>query len=109
MVSFLTMDEITDLYKFVRVTLTEKYQQKIDIEEAQIVTGLSGSEIIEDAIKIVFIPAEAKVEWVEDKIGNDIHKYCYENDIRLIRSIVIEKDVYFGNIRYKLIYTDGEC
>ena len=109
MINFLTLKQETDLYKFVRVDLSTKYNQPIDIEEAEIVTGLTGSETIEDALIIRFFPEDSNVTWVEDKISNDIHEYCYENNIRLSKSIVIERDVWLGKIRYGLVYTDGDC
>ena len=107
MISFLTREQEAGLYKFVRVDLSNKYDMQIDIEESEIVTGLTGSDSIEEAIKIILFPAEAKVQWVENKIEDDFIKYCYDNNIRICKNINIERDVYLGKIRYKLIFTDG--
>ena len=109
MLNFLTDQQLTDLYKFVRVKLNEKYNQKIDIEETEIVTGLTGMDIIQDAFIIRFIPSEAHVEWVENKIITDLHKYFYENKMYGISRIpVIERDVWLGKIRYGLTYTGSK-
>ena len=106
MIDFLTMEQETKLYKFIRVDLSNKYQMPIDIEEEEIVVGLSGSDEIVEALKVRFFPKDAKVQWVEDKIQLDIHRFCYDNDIRMTRSIVMERDVWLGEIRYGLVYTE---
>ena len=115
----LTNTQISELYTFVRKDLCYKYNMKIDIEETQIVKGMTGEEVIVDAIKIVYFPKDVatgdvkpgsidyvqKVRHIEDKISEDIHKFCYENDMSMSLEMGIEKDVWLGEIRYKLVYT----
>lgn len=105
MVSFLENKTENAFRRFVQVELAEKYQQPIFVEDKKIVTGITGDEIIEEALIIRFFIADSKVPWLEDKIATDIHKYCYEYDLRLNKSIVIERDVWNGKIRYGLVYT----
>ena len=108
MISFLTSDELCDLYKFIRSDLCYKYDMKIDIEETKIVTGLAGSDEIKEALIIRFIPSEAKVEWIEDKIVSDVHRHLYENEMlsKVNRIPVLERDVWLGEIRYGIVYTE---
>ena len=111
MIEFLTMEQESALYKFVRVDLSNKYQMPIDIEEAEIVVGMEGAfggETIEEALKVRFFPKDAHVQWIENKIRADIHEFCYLNDIRITPSIVIEKDVWLGEIRYGLVYMNAQ-
>lgn len=92
--------------RFVQVELAEKYQQPIFVEDAEIVTGLTGNDVIKEALIIRFFPKDAKVEWVENRIKEDIHKYCYENDLwKLTYYPVIERDTWNGEIRYGIVYT----
>lgn len=109
MVKFLDDKTENAFRRFVNVELAEKYQQPIFVEDKNIVTGLTGDDVIEEALIIRFFVGDATVQWVEDKIANDIHKYCFEHDIKLNKSIVIERDVWNGEVRYGLVYTNGVC
>ena len=99
--------QLTELYKFVRVDLSEKYEQKVDIEESEIVSGVFGQDKINKAIKITFIPEEATVENIEQKLATDLYKFGYNMDVPTFRNPSIERDVWLGKIRYKLVYVDG--
>lgn len=115
----LTNTQISDIYTFVRKDLCYKYNMRIDVEETQIVEGVIGKDRIVDAIKIVFFPSEAvsddmkpgsldyihKISYVENRIIEDIHRFCYENGIVMSLNFGIERDVWLGEIRYKLVYT----
>lgn len=101
----LDFDEIARMYVFVRRDLSKKYDMAIDIEEGEIVTGLLGYDDVEEAIKIIFFPSEAKVPYIEDKINSDMNKYIQENEFHLQCNVVIERDMWLGKIRYKLVYT----
>ena len=90
--------------RFVCQDLAEKYQMPIEVNEDIIVTGTTGNDTIMQCLKIRFFPVHSKVEWGEDKIASDIHRYCYENDLMLEKYPVIERDVWTGKIRYGLIY-----
>lgn len=106
MVNFLE-DKVENAFRrFVNVELAEKYQQPIFVEDAQIVTGLMGKDIIKEALIIRFFIDYAKVEWVEDKIAGDIHRYCYENGFKLDKNVNIIRDTWNGEIRYGLVYTN---
>ena len=105
MVDFLTIEQDTDLYKFIRVDLSNKYGQRINIEEVKIVKDTLLGDKIVDAIKITYFPSETKVENIDNKISADICRYNYENDLGLVRNMGIEKDVWLGEIRYSLVYT----
>lgn len=107
MVRFLDGKTENAFRRFVQVELAEKYQQPIFVEDSEIVTGLTGNDIIEEALIIRLFIANAKVPWVEDKIATDIHIYCYENDLELNKSSLLERDVWNGEIRYGIVYTDG--
>ena len=107
MVRFLDNKTENAFRRFVQVELAEKYQQPIFVEDSEIVTGLTGNDIIEEAIIIRLFIADSKTEWVEDKIAHDINRYCYENDMKLNKSIVLERDIWNGKIRYGIVYTDG--
>lgn len=109
MVSFLEDKVEMAFRRFVCTELAEKYGQYIEVKDGVIVTGLTGSDTIEECLNVGFFPSHAKTDWVEDKIAVDIHRYCYENDLSLVRSIVVERTVWNGDIRYGLVYTDGGC
>ena len=108
MVNFLDDKTENAFRRFVNVELAEKYQQPIFVEDAYIVTGLMGNDKIEEVLIVRFFVGYAKVEFVEDKISTDIHKYCYENGLKLDKSPVIERDTWNGEIRYGLVYTNPE-
>lgn len=107
MVSFLTRKQEHDFRRFVNTNLAEKYQQPIMVYDDFVVVGTTGDDVVKECLKINFIPANAKVQWVEDKIANDIHKYCYEHDLRLCKHIVVERTYRCGEIVYSLIYTNS--
>lgn len=107
MVNFLDDKTENAFRRYVNTELAEKYQQPIFVEDTNIVTGLLGEDIIEEALVIRFFVGNSKVEWVEDKIAIDIHKYCYENGLPLKKEIVIERDTWNGEIRYGLVYTNS--
>ena len=108
MVGFLDGKTENAFRRFVQVELAEKYQQPIFVEDSEIVTGLTGNDIIEEALIIRLFIADSKTEQVEDKIVTDIHRYCYENDLKLNKSTIIERDTWNGRIRYGIVYTDGK-
>lgn len=106
MVNFLDSKAENAFRRFVNVELAEKYQQYIEVSDAEIVKGeLYGDEIVE-AIKVRFFPEDAKVENIDSHIVSDIHEYCYENKISLSRQPAVERDVWTGKIRYNLVYTE---
>ena len=107
MVKFLDFDVEGELNYFVQVELSNKYQQRIELTDIEMVTGLSGSEVIVEALAVRFFPKDAKVEWVENKIMEDIHRYCYDHDIHLSFFPVIERTPWLGEIRYGLIYLES--
>lgn len=107
MVTFLEDKKENAFRRYVNVELAEKYQQPIFVEDAHIVTGLMGDDEIKEALIVRFFVGDAKVEWVEDKIDIDIHKYCFKNGLPLKKVIVIERDIWNGEIRYGLVYTNS--
>ena len=107
MVKFLDNETEHKLRMFISHELADKYGQAIEIRDDLIVTGTTGSDKIVECLKVMFYPVHSKVQWIEDKIASDIHRYCYENEIYLIRSPVCERTVWNGEIRYNLIYTKG--
>lgn len=105
MVQFMDLKTENAFRRFVNTELAHKLEQPIEVRDAVIVKdGLNGDEIVE-ALKVSFFPAYSKTEWIEDKIATDLHKYVFENDLGLLKSPVIEKDVWNGEIRYSLVYT----
>ena len=104
---FLDKDTLHEFRRFVNLTLSYKYGLYIDVEETVVVTGLCGSDVVRDALTVRFFPSHAKTWWVEDRIAEDIHRYCYENGLSLVKDIVIERCVCDGDVRYGLVYTDG--
>lgn len=108
MVRFLDGKTENAFRRFVQVELAEKYQQPIFVEDSEIVSGLLGKDIIEEALIIRLFIADSKTERVEDKISTDIHRYCYENDLKLNKRVIIERDIWNGRIRYGIVYTDGK-
>lgn len=105
MVQFLKTDEEYGLRKFIQHELSCKYNQQIQIREDMIVTGLAGNDKIVECFKVLFYPADSNVEWIEDKIASDIHRYCFEHKICIVKSPVIERTVWNGEILYGLVYT----
>lgn len=105
MVKFLDVDTESQLRNYIQVTLGNKYQQHIEVADSEFVTGLMGKDEIKEALKVRFIPAHSTVNWIEDKLITDIHKYCYKNNLRLNREPGIERDTFLGEIRYNIIYT----
>ena len=105
MLSFLTENQLDNLYRFVRVDLSKEFNLHIDIEEDKVVTGTFGNDVVEDAFIIRFFPEDSQVEWVEDKIITKLAKWLFENNIDVSRSIVIQRDVWVGKIRYGIVYT----
>lgn len=105
MLSFLTENQLDNLYRFVRVDLSKELNLHIDIEEDKVVTGTFGNDVVEDAFIIRFFPEDSQVEWVEDKIITKLAKWLFENNIDVSRSIVIQRDVWVGKIRYGIVYT----
>lgn len=108
MINFLNLndEEIVNLYKFVKNDLSVKYDMEFNIEETKIVDGMIGNDKIKEALIIKFLPKESKINFIEDKIITDIHKYLFENNLlnKLNRKSVINRDVYLNQIRYGIIY-----
>ena len=107
MVKFLDDKTENAFRRYVNVELAEKYQQPIFVEDAEIVTGIMGKDKIEEALIIRFFIVDSKVQWVEDKIVVDIHRYCYEHNIKINKKVGVERDTWNGKIRYGLVYTYG--
>lgn len=107
MVKFLEPSTEHKLRMFISHELGYKYNQQIQVADDLIVTGTTGSDKIVECLKVMFYPAHSNVEWIEDKIASDIHRYCYEHEINIVKSPVINRDVWNGEIRYNLIYTNG--
>lgn len=107
MVHFLGNEEF-ELRRHITHNIAMEHNIQIQVRDCMIVTGLMGDDKVEEALKVSFIPANSTVEWVEDKISTSIHKYCYENDIKIVKSPVILRDVFNNEIVYSLIYTNGK-
>ena len=107
MVKFLDNETEHKLRMFISHDLGYKYNQPIQVKDDVIVTGTTGSDKIVECLKVRFYPAHSQVEWVEDKIAGDIHRYCFENQIDIVKDCCIVRDVWNGEIRYSLIYTNG--
>lgn len=107
MVKFLEPSIEHKLRMFISHELGYKYNQQIQVADDLIVTGTTGSDKIVECLKVMFFPAHSQVEWVEDKIAGNIHRYCFENQINIVKDCCIVRDVWNGEIRYSLIYTQG--
>lgn len=108
MVNFLTRKEEMNFRRFANTDLAYKYDMYIGVDEEQIVIGNAPNEKIVDALKVRFFIKDSKEEFIENKIKTDIHRYCYENNLNLDCVYAIEKDVWNGEIRYGLIYIEGD-
>ena len=100
----LNKQEETKFKTFIETQLTKKYGQKITVTPTEIVTGLTGNDQIQPALKIHFLIKDSHTMWVENRISEDIHRYSYENKLYLTRIPVIERDLINGDIRYGLTY-----
>lgn len=103
---FLTDDQWLKLNFFVKNTLEHDYSMLINVTPIKIVTGFAGLDKIEDAFAIRFFPEESIVEWCEDKITADMHRFLHEENMNNVyRHITLERNVVGDKIRYGIIYS----
>lgn len=107
MVKFLDWNTEMEFRRFVQYELADKYRFPIEVREDKIVTGLTGNDEIQEALKIGFFPEYAQTAWVEDKIAKDIHKYCHEHNLKLNKEPFINRTAWNSKIKYELVYTNG--